>query len=103
VELGRAKAYLKLGIPGDLESTSQIAGQVTGLAAYNLPLSWLQEYAASIDRVTAADVQRVARRYVPADSALVVVVGDLARVRPGIEALKLGPSTVLDVNAIARE
>jgi zinc protease len=103
VELARAKAYLRLGIPGDLESTSQIAGQITGLAAYNLPLTWLQEYSGAIDRVTAADVQRVARRYVPADSAVIVVVGDLAKVRAGIEALKLGPSTVLDVNAIARE
>lgn len=103
VELDRAKAYIKLGIPGDLESTSQIAGEITSLAAWNLPLTWLQEYAAAVDRVTVDDVQRVARRYVPAEGALVVVVGDLAKVRAGIEALKLGPSTVLDVTALARE
>lgn len=102
-ELDRAKAYLKLGLPGDLESTSQIAGQVTSLAAYNLPLTWLQEYAQQIGRVTARDVQRVARQFVPADSATVVIVGDLAKVRAGIEALRLGPSTVLDVSAIAKE
>lgn len=103
VELDRAKAYLKLGLPGDLESTSQIAGQITALAAYNLPLTWLQEYAENLGKVTVADVQRVARRYVPADSSTIVIVGDLAKIRAGIEALKLGPSTLLDVNAIARE
>lgn len=103
VELERAKAYVRLGLPGDLESTSQIAGQITSLAAYNLPLTWLQEYAQQVGRVTAADVQRVARRYVPADSSTIVVVGDLAKVRAGIEALKLGPSAVLDVSAIAKE
>lgn len=102
VELARAKAYLKLGLPGDLESTSQIAGQITSLAAWNLPLTWLQEYAAAIDKVTVDDVQRVARRFVPATNALIVVVGDLAKVRPGIEALDLGPIEVLDVAAIAR-
>lgn len=102
-ELERAKAYIKLGLPGDLESTSQIAGQITSLAVYNLPLTWLQEYAAAIGSVTAADVQRVARRYLPADSALVVVVGDLANIRARVEALNLGPATVLDVGAIARE
>src|SRR5690606_34703126 len=52
-ELDRAKAYLKLGLPGDLESTSQIAGQITALSLYNLPLTWLQEYAEPIDAVTA--------------------------------------------------
>lgn len=102
-ELDRAKAYLKLGLPGDLESTSQIAGQITALSLYNLPLTWLQEYAERIDAVTAEDVQRVARRFVPAENALIVVVGDLATVRAGIEALQLGPSTVLDVSSIARE
>jgi zinc protease len=103
VELERAKAYLKLGLPGDLESTSQIAGQVTSLATYNLPLTWLQEYAEQVGRVTAADVRRVARQFVPADSSMIVIVGDLAKVRAGIEALRLGPSTVLEVNAIAKE
>jgi predicted Zn-dependent peptidase len=52
--------------------------------------------------VTAEDVQRVARRYLTPDQAHVVVVGDLAKVRPGIEALNLGPITVLEVTAIAR-
>ncbi|MHB1298262.1 MAG: M16 family metallopeptidase, partial [Gemmatimonadaceae bacterium] len=102
-ELERAKAYIKLGLPGDLESTSQIAGQITSLAVYNLPLTWLQEYAAAIGTVTAADVQRVARRYLPADNSLIVVVGDLATIRSRVEALNLGPATVLDVGAIARE
>jgi zinc protease len=102
-ELDRAKAYLKLALPGNLESTSQIAGQITALALYELPLTWLQEYAERIDAVTAEDVQRVARRFVPAENALIVVVGDLAAIREGIEALQLGPSSVLDVSAIARD
>ncbi len=103
VELERAKAYLKLGLPGDLESTSQIAAQVTDLATYNLPLTWLREYADAIDAVTIEDVQRVAKRYVPAENAVIVVVGDLAKVRAGIEALALGPVQELSVDEITRE
>ncbi len=34
--------------------------------------------------------------------ATIVVVGDLAKIRAGIEALKLGPSTVLEVSAIVK-
>jgi zinc protease len=103
VELERAKAYLVLGVPGDFESTSQIAGQMAGLAAFNLKLDYLQEFVQRVNRVTVADVQRVARRYLPADSAFVIVVGDLAKVRPGIEALKLGEITTRAVAEIARE
>lgn len=101
-ELARAKAYIRLGIPGDFESTAQIAGQITGLALFNLPLAWLQEYVTRVDAVTVEDVQRVARRYVPANNATIVVVGDLSRIRAGIEALNLGPVTTLEMSAIFR-
>ena len=101
-ELARAKAYIALGIPGDLESTAQIAGQVTALALFNLPLTWLQEYVTAVNAVTVADVQRVARRYVPDDAATIVVVGDLSKVRAGIEALNLGPIAVVGVEELAQ-
>lgn len=102
-ELARAQAYIKLGIPGDFESTGQIAGQITSLAAFNLPLTWLQEYVTRIDAVTPEDIQRVARRLIPATNATIVIVGDLARIRAGVEALGLGPITTLDVAEIMRE
>lgn len=101
-ELARAQAYIALGIPGDLESTAQIAGQITALALFNLPLTWLQEYVTAVNAVTATDVQRVARRYVPDDVATIIVVGDLAKVRAGIEALNLGPVSVMTVEELAR-
>jgi Predicted Zn-dependent peptidases len=73
------------------------------LANWNLPLEWLREYVDKVGTVTAADVQRVARQYLPSENAYVVVVGDLARIRSGIDALALGPVTVREVGAIARE
>lgn len=102
-ELARAKAYIALGIPGDLETTSQVAGEMASLANWNLPLTWLQEYVQKVNAVTIADVQRVAKRYVPAENAYVVIVGDLSRIRAGIDALNLGPVTVRTVGEIARE
>jgi len=101
-ELARAKAYLALGVPGNLESTSQVAGQITALAAFNLPLTWLQEFVQSVNAVTAADVQRVAQRLLPVNNATVVVVGDLAHIRSGIDALNIGPITVVDIAEISR-
>lgn len=101
-ELDRAKAYVALAVPGRFETNAAIAGQLVDLDSYGLPLSSVNDFVARVNAVTAADVQRVARRYVPADQATLVVVGDLARVRAGIEALKLGTVTTLDVSAIAR-
>lgn len=101
-EIARGKAYLALGVPGDLESTAQIAGQITALAAFNLPLTYLQEYVVAIDKVTAADVLRTARRLIPADNATIVIVGDLSKIRAGIEALNLGPISVLDIAELTK-
>jgi zinc protease len=101
-ELAKAKASLVLAIPDDLETTSQIAGELATLGIFGLSLDEKREFARKVNAVTKADVQRVARLYVPEDRVLVTVVGDLAKVRAGIEALKLGEITVLDVNRVVR-
>jgi predicted Zn-dependent peptidase len=101
-ELNKAKAYVELGIPGTLESTSQVAGQMAQLATFGLSLDELPRLAARVRAVTAADVQRVARQYLTPDRAHVVVVGDLAKVKTPIEQLGLGTATVLEVAKIAR-
>ena len=44
---------------------------------------------------------RVAQKYLSPDSSVIVVVGDLAKIQPGIEALHLGPVTVLDAEGMA--
>jgi zinc protease len=101
VELARGKSYVALGIPGNFETNGQIAGQLAELSAFGLPLSSVTSYIAKVNAVTAADVQRVAKKYLPSDRATIVVVGDLAKIRAGIEALNLGAVTVLDASTVA--
>ena len=52
--------------------------------------------------MTSADVQRVARQYLPVDQVTVLIVGDLAKIRAGVDALKLGVSQVVEVGRIVR-
>lgn len=101
-ELDRARSNVENDIPGALESTSQVAGQMANLATFGLTLDEYPRLVARIRAVTAADVQRVARQYLTPDRAHVVVVGDLAKVKAPIEALGLGTATVLDVAKIAK-
>ncbi|HET7026019.1 MAG TPA: pitrilysin family protein [Gemmatimonadales bacterium] len=101
VELTRATQYLALGLPGDFETTGQVARQLSGLLLFGLPFSYYNGFVANLHRVTRQDVQRVARRYIDPDHLTVVVVGDLAKIRAPIEALHLGPVVVVDADGKA--
>lgn len=101
-ELERAKAYVALGVPQRFETNAQIASQLVDLGMYSLPLASLGDFVAKVNLVSSADVQRVAKQYLPETTATLIVVGDVAKIRAGIEALKLGPVTVLDVQQVAR-
>lgn len=94
VELDRAKRYLALGLLGDFETTGQVAGQLNTLLTFGLPFTWFNDYVAKVMGVSTEDLRRVARTYVRPDSLSVIVVGDVAKIRPGIERLGLGPVVV---------
>ena len=99
-ELEKAKQYLVLQMPGEFETTGDIAGQLLPVVTYGLPLDYYNGYARSVRAVTQADVQRVARRYVDPARLAVVVVGDQKTVEPTLRALNLGPVTVRRVEDV---
>lgn len=101
-DIERARAYVVLGLPGDLEGTTQVAGEIAELHGFGLTLAELPRFAAQVRLVTPADVQRVAKKYLMPDQSTVVVVGDLSRVRATVDALKLGRSEVLEVKDVAK-
>lgn len=101
-ELDKAKNYLALGFPQDFETTQDIASKLTEQVIYNLPDGVFNEYVAKIQAVTAADVERVARKYVTPDKFAVVVVGDLKTIDAGIRKLNLGTVRVVPLDEILK-
>jgi predicted Zn-dependent peptidase len=99
-EMARAKNYLALQFPQGFQSVADIAGQMQDLVTFNLPDSYFNEYITRVMQVTRADVERVARRYIDPERVAVVVVGDRARVEPGIRGLNLGPLRLLTVDEV---
>ena len=95
-ELDRAKAYIALGLASEVETTAQVAALVEELLDFGLPLGWYSRYVPAVRAVTAADVQRVARKYLEPGRLAVVVVGDLKTIRAGIEATGIGPVSLRD-------
>lgn len=95
-EVSFARGSLVQSYPRMIETNSGVASRLAELAFFGLPPAELAHYPEAIEAVTTADVARVAKEYLHPDNAVIVVVGDLATIRAGIEALKLGPVTIVD-------
>ena len=76
-ELDLAKSYLIGSFPFRLDTSSKVADFVVAIEAQGLGLDYADRYRASVARVTAADVQRVAQKYFPPDQFSRVVVGKI--------------------------
>lgn len=95
-ELERAKSYITQGSLGDFETTGQVAGQLSSLEMFGLTLADIPKELDQVRALDAVDVQRAAERYLDPAHLTIVVVGDVKNIRAGIEALRLGPVTLLD-------
>jgi predicted Zn-dependent peptidase len=101
-ELDKAKNYLALQMPRNFETTRATANALANAYLYDLPADYYSTYAERIRAVTAADVTRVADKYIQPDRFAVVIVGDRKVIEPGIKALNLGPMTVVEASEILK-
>lgn len=101
-ELEKAKNYLALQMPRNFETTRGTASALAQIYLYNLSADHYSTFADRIRAVTAADVKRVADKYIQPDKFAVVIVGDRTVIEPGITAMNLGPLTVIPAADILR-
>ncbi|HEY3517948.1 MAG TPA: pitrilysin family protein [Gammaproteobacteria bacterium] len=99
-ELAKTKNYLALGFPGAFETIEDLAARIEELSIYGLPEQFYADYTSKIGAVTAAAAQRAAAANIEPDALAVVVVGDRARIEPGIRALNLGPVRIVGVEDV---
>jgi len=93
-ELEDSRDGIIRSLPGDFSSAAGIAGRLAEQVVYALPEDWWSAYPARIRAVTAADLQRVARRLLDPALLTSVLVGDAAVVTPQLDGLPLGPVEV---------
>jgi zinc protease len=77
-----------------LESPNAILSNYIDRHFYKLPADYWDTYAANIEAVTAADIQRVAQKYWSPERLQIVAVGDLEKVEPVLK--KLGTVQIFD-------
>ncbi len=97
-ELSRAKRYLQLQLPGNFETTQQIAAALVPVAQYNLPLAYYNNYVQNVEAVTQLDVARVAQQYINPGSLAIVIVGDRKTIEPALKSVNVGPIAIRDIS-----
>ena len=75
-EIQRAKDAILNAFIFRLDSPDKILGERMTYEYYGYPADWLDKYEAEIKKVTAADVNRVATKYMHRDQMAVLVVGN---------------------------
>ena len=99
-ELTRAKHYVSLRYPLGFETTGDIAARMEQALVHHLPDDYFSTYVQKIESVSAAEVQRVAQKYIAPGKFAVVIAGDRAAIEPGIKALNLGPIKIVTVDEV---
>jgi zinc protease len=80
-ELADAKAYLTGSFPLRMDTYSKIAGMMTSIEIYNLGLDFPQKYPGLINAVTREDILRAAKKYLDPEHMVIVVLGNLEKIK----------------------
>jgi zinc protease len=98
-ELSAAQANLTRSLPGDNETTSDVAGSLSNLLIFDLDDDYYDQYTQMVQALNPTQVMGAARVMVDPEQLTWVVVGDLEQIEDPVRALKFGKVTVLDDDA----
>lgn len=79
-ELTDAKNFVTGIFPIQIETQDGLLAQLVRTQVNNLPADYLQTFRDKVNAVTAADIQRVAQKYITPDKIAVVIVGDAGEI-----------------------
>ncbi|MBM4169995.1 MAG: insulinase family protein [Ignavibacteria bacterium] len=94
-ELEMAKTSMILRYPSGFEAPAQLTNQLANVVLYGLGDNYFNTYISNINKVTLADVQRVAKKYLNPEQISIVIVGDVASIREPLEKLGYGNAMIL--------
>jgi zinc protease len=94
-ELKKAKEQVLNSFIFNYDSPEKVLGEQVTLAFFGYPTDFLERYRIGIDKVTSADVSRVANKYIDESKLATVVVGNEAQFTPALNTL--GKVTTLDI------
>ncbi|HEU4589308.1 MAG TPA: pitrilysin family protein [Steroidobacteraceae bacterium] len=97
-ELDFAKDSVAIALPGNNETSTEIADSYAEILTFGLKDSYWNDFVGEINALTPADVNASAGKLIHPDALTWVVVGDLAKIEKPVRALNFGEVTVLDTD-----
>ncbi len=94
-ELKSAKDQVLNSFIFNYDSPDKILNEQVTLAFYGYPLDFLDKYRAGVEKVSAADVTRVANKYINISKLAIIVVGNEQQIKPQLSGL--GAVTPVDI------
>jgi zinc protease len=96
-ELARAKDNILNSFLFRYDSREKVLAMRVRLEFYGYPADYLETYRAALEKVTVADLNRVATKYIHPDKLAILVVGNGPEIKPSLDELKLGPAQTVDI------
>jgi zinc protease len=96
-ELARAKDNILNSFLFKYDTREKVLAERVRLEFYGYPPDYLETYKAALEKVTLADLDRVAKKYIHPDKLAILVVGNGPEIKPGLDELKLGPVQKVDI------
>jgi zinc protease len=97
-ELGKIQANETLRLPGSRETLAQVGQSINNIVQFGLPENYYETFAGKIRALQTSEVEEAAKTIVHPDNLIWVVVGDRAKIEPGIRELGLGEIRILDAD-----
>jgi zinc protease len=96
-ELQNAKDQLLNSFIFQYDSKEKVLAARTRFEFYGYPADFLEKYRAGIEKVTTADLSRVAKKYIDPSKLAILVVGNVSEFGTPLTALGLGQPQALDI------
>jgi zinc protease len=96
-ELKRAKDNILNSFLFRYDTRDKVLAERVRLEYYGYPPDYLETYKAALEKVTVADLDRAAKKYIHPDKYAVLVVGNGPEIKPGLDELHMGPVHNVDI------
>ena len=97
-ELAQAQDGMTKTLPGQWETQGAVAGSIGEMVRFGLPNDYFDTYTTKVRALKAGDLDAIAKKVLVPDRMVWVVVGDRAKIEPGIKELNWGPVKYLDAD-----
>ena len=96
-ELARSKDNILNSFLFRYDTKEKVLGARERLEFYGYPANYLETYKAALEKVSLADLNAVAKKYIHPEKLAVLVVGNGPEIKPGLDELKMGAVQAVDI------